>query len=230
MADDEWYYERRRIPFTKGWGPCKKTHWVPVNEYYTGRNPRRVRSFLRTVGIDPQAQFERHRMPVVYLDDIERVPWRYAGFRERTPGDPNWRYYPEDGWNGVPPWQPPIPWEALDPVIADDLRQLEEQRAQQHRENIDQINAEIAAIDGRYQEHIDRYEENMRGGVVDPGGRLRGLRREISLLNNWEERRREEDNRRDARERRHALEDDIRRQMEQERRERRRHHRRCDRW
>ncbi|KAK4946051.1 hypothetical protein LTR10_014853 [Elasticomyces elasticus] len=181
MPDDEWYYGRRRIPITRGWGPCKRTQWVPTNEYYTGRNPRRVRTFFRAVGIDPDAQFERHRIPIIYLDDDDHVPIHYAGFRERGPGDANWRYYPEGGGNSVPPRQPPIPRDTLDPVVAEALQHLEETGAQQHRDNINQINAQINVIDGRYRDHINTYEENMRGGIVDSGGRLGDLRNEISL-------------------------------------------------
>ncbi|KAI1620910.1 hypothetical protein EDD37DRAFT_639271 [Exophiala viscosa] len=230
MADDEWYYGRRRVPVTRGWGPCKRTHWVPTNEYYSGRNPRRVQAFFRAVGIDPDAQFERHRIPIIYLDDDDQVPMQYAGFRERGPGDPNWRYYPEGGGNGALPGQNPMPYDARNPIIAEALQQREETRAQQHRDNINQITQQINVIDGRYRDHINTYEDNMRGGIVDPGGRLGDLRNEISLHERLE-RFREDDNRRHAR----VVEDDIIRQHERDMRRchhhhHHHHHRRCSGW
>jgi len=214
MADGEWSYTRRRIPITKGWGPCKRTHWVPVNEHYTERHGPRLRTFSRAVGIDPDAHLPTQlHDSVVYVlpDDDDRH--RYVGFRERDfrPGDAAWRYHPtwegqgraqgrppvlvpEGGYNGVWPWQPPIPWGALDPTIAADLQEVEALRAQRHRTRVDEIQAEIGEIGGRIHGHVDGYVQNLARNLMDGGdeqrGRLEQLRAEIAALDEEQARRR----------------------------------------
>ncbi|EXJ85865.1 hypothetical protein A1O1_06234 [Capronia coronata CBS 617.96] len=202
MADDDWTYRRRRIPITKGWGPCKRTYWVPVDEHYRGNDGRRTRTLSRTIGLDPDALPERRRGGVYYLDD-DYEPRDYAGFREIMHDDRAGRdervqqRYPDEGWNAVWPWQPPIPWDALDPAIAEDLQQLENMRAQQHQERMDRQNQEINEIDGRAVQHIQGMQENQQEGGDE--GRLQRLRAEMAADDENRRRRREEDDRREHR-------------------------------
>ncbi|EXJ85100.1 hypothetical protein A1O3_05775 [Capronia epimyces CBS 606.96] len=232
MADDEWTYRRRRIPITKRWGPCKRTYWVPVDEHYTGNDGRRGWTFSRTLGLDPDALPERRRL---YILDDEDEPREYAGFRELVGVDRAGHEerghgrQPEEGWNAVWPWQAPVPWNVLDPAIAEDLQELENMRAQRHQERMDQHNQEINEIDGRAFQHIQRMQENLQ----DEGdeGRLRRLRAELAAEDENQRRRQEEDEirerivQRDRRERYH-------RDQERERwaRRRERLYRRRERW
>jgi hypothetical protein len=271
MPEVDWTYERRRIPITTGWGPCKRTNWVPVNEYYTDSDGRRRRTFFRAVGLDPEAarygplrelnSDERPNRDLVRIDDPPAG--QYAGFRERPEANhgPYWRYHavgqglaevqaggqppilvPEPGWNGVWPWQPPIPWDALDPVIAEALQRDEEREAQRARDDINRRNAEIGEIEARIHGHVNDLLENERqndnnnndgGGGLRGGAdeaRLRGLQRELAQLDE-RQRNRDEEERRAARRHRRDRDDIIRDELDWEDRERaRRRRRRHRRW
>ncbi|KAJ4503664.1 hypothetical protein HRR83_008855 [Exophiala dermatitidis] len=220
MADDEWTYMRRRIPITRGWGPCKQTYWLPVDEHYTGNNGRRGRIVSWTLGLNPDALHDRHRE--VHHDDGDGLPGRYGGYRERPEyGGQRYPRHPDQGWNAVWPWQPPVPWNALDPAIAEDLQQLENMRAQRHRERIERQNREIAEIDGRAIQHIQGMQDNLR----DQGdeGRLRRLRAELAVADENRQRR-EQDHARaqQERERERARQERYHAAMERQRLARRR--------
>ncbi|KAK5413329.1 hypothetical protein LTR06_004756 [Exophiala xenobiotica] len=225
-TDDEWYYERRRIPITKGWGPCKKTHWVPVNEYYTGRNPRTVRTFLRAVGLNPDATFETRAAPtqqVVYLDNDDNAPVRYDGFREREIEAGPWRYYPGRG-------RPPIPRDDLDPAIAQDLRELEEMRQKRHRDNIDRINQQMDEINNRLANNFREFGQAMQGR--GPERELQEAREELDRHREIEELRMRDNRDRELEhlrleriERLDRMEELHRRMVDEQRRRERRHYR-----
>jgi hypothetical protein len=91
------------------------------------------------------------------------------------------------------PWQPPIPWDALDPTIAADLQEVEELRAQRHRNRVDEIQAHIGEIGGRIHGHVDGYVQNVARNLMDGGdeqsGRLGRLRAEITALDEEQARR-----------------------------------------
>jgi hypothetical protein len=47
---------QQRIPITKGWWPCKRKHWVLVNEQYQYTDPYGInRSYEWHLGLDPTA-------------------------------------------------------------------------------------------------------------------------------------------------------------------------------
>ncbi|KAK6379103.1 hypothetical protein LTS17_006807 [Exophiala oligosperma] len=246
-ADDEWHYERRRIPITSGWGPCKRTDWVPVEEHYRGRNSRTVRTFLRVVGLDPESAYvtrsvNRNRPMLDFGhggdDDNGRdLARQYAGFRERELHPGLWRYHHVD--------DAPAPAQShdIDRVIANDLQELEQFRAQRFENRMGELNAEINAIDVRYWDRIQEYQQALAAdaeingrGVGDPQRQVQEIRDAVERMQQNEGRRNQAEERRDVerrvQERMRVAEQmvrDLRRQHERERdrdRRERDHHRR----
>ncbi|KIW11097.1 hypothetical protein PV08_10396 [Exophiala spinifera] len=203
-ADDEWYYERRRIPITRGWGPCKQTDWVPVEEFYQGRNSRTVRTFLRAVGLNPDSSLETRAVdrfrPIVHLDGGDddannnngRDFLQYAGYRERELHAGPWRWHPVGG--------PPAPAQIheVDRVIANDLQELEQFRAQRFEHRIGELNAQINEIGGRYQQQIQEYHQALAAEGVGPQRELREVQDALRRMRQDDELRRQEDERREV--------------------------------
>lgn len=213
--DDEWHYERRRIPITRGWGPCKQTDWVPVEEFYQGRNSRTVRTFLRAVGLDPDSTFEtravdRHR-PIVVLDDDgggggggnnnnnnnhrRDIP-QYAGYRERELHAGPWRYHPV----GAAALPAPAQIHEVDRAIANDLQELEQFRAQRFENRMGELNAQIDEIGGRYRQRIQEYQQALAAeeGVVGPQRELQDIQDALRKMQESDERRRQAEERREV--------------------------------
>ncbi|KIW88895.1 uncharacterized protein Z519_10379 [Cladophialophora bantiana CBS 173.52] len=185
----------RRIPITKGWGPCKRTHWVPVSDYESWQTPD---GFTHTshwsVGIDPWAPGIRR--PRILLADHDL---QYLGFRETRPGGPGWLLCPGLGEVN----------EILDAAYARDQQELEERRAIEER-RADEYRRKWLALHeaqtatNRLPQHMEEYHNQMQRPINDD--RLRGLQTDAESYAERKRQREEEQRRRD-RERERELRD-----------------------
>ena len=186
------FWQQRRIPITRGWGPCKRTNRVPVSEHYSHQGADGItRDWDWQVGLDPGAFVRRGGMFPPYDD------FPYLGFRETRPGGPGWisRGRPGDGRGnrGLN--------ELLDEILArgmqedEDRRAISERRADEFRARWLRLHDEENACRDNFPKHLQEYDDRTRQPISDD--RLTGLRAEAESYEQRRRQREDEQNRRD---------------------------------
>ncbi|KIX92289.1 uncharacterized protein Z520_12035 [Fonsecaea multimorphosa CBS 102226] len=191
------FREVRRIPITRGWGPCKRTHWVPVSDYEMWQTPD---GFTHTshwrVGIDPWALGTRG--PEIYpaRDDI-----RYVGFRETRPGGPGWLLGPgveriRDGnWSLAEINEVLDGGYARDRQELEDRRAIEERRTDEYRRRWLALHEASTGTQNRLAQHMEDYNNAMQMPIAND--RLTSLRRDAESYSERRRQREEEQHKRD---------------------------------
>ncbi|OAL38684.1 hypothetical protein AYO20_01890 [Fonsecaea nubica] len=186
------FREVRRIPVTKGWGPCKRTHWVPISDYEAYQTPD---GFTHTshwrVGVDPWALGLRR--PGIFLadDDI-----RYVGFRETRSGGPGGQRIRDGHWSFGELN------EILDGVYARDQQELEDRRAIEERRTDEfrrrwlTLHERSVGTQDQLTRHMEDYQSIMQMPIANE--RLTSLRAEAE---SYAERRRQREEEQQIRDR-----------------------------
>ncbi|KAJ9611359.1 hypothetical protein H2200_004543 [Cladophialophora chaetospira] len=204
------FWQQQRIPVSRGWGPCKRTKWVPVSEHYSHQGAdgyTRVRDWR--VNLDPGVLYPTGGYygagNTGYLGFVERGPRRPVVDRDRG-----------DRWNnrGVD--------ELLRDVFAqgrqneEDRQAGAERRTDAHRAVIGDFDGRIRDIEGRIDKHVEDYLRNLNAPISDE--RLTLLRAEAEVYADRGRQRADEQQRRDLERWREmhnaAIGRDFRRDME----------------
>ncbi|ETI29414.1 hypothetical protein G647_01867 [Cladophialophora carrionii CBS 160.54] len=184
------FWQQRRIPINKGWGPCKRTHWVPVNEHYSVQGlDGMTRTWDWRVGIEPGAF-----APTGGFYTSGNMG--YGGFLERGPGGPLVVVRDRDRGHGL---SNRAINGLLDDILArdpdDDRRAASERREDEFRARWLALHNEGNACRDRFGGHIETYESRTTQPIND--SRLTSLRAEAATYADRGKQRAEEQARRD---------------------------------
>jgi hypothetical protein len=222
-------FHQTRIPITTGWGPCKRTHWVPVNERVS-YDAADGRTYFHnwSVGLDPGAfghpshtsypQAGRGQQVIVIRDGPDH------GYNHRAGGN---GYHGWDGgggggggWRGNG-WDTQTLNELLDEMQARELQNAEYQEIRAHRADLRRTAMldspgphDDPADNERICAYLDEYSNRTTGPVADE--RLTELRREAEFWANRTREREEEQERRDRKRERELRDADLGRRTRRE--------------
>jgi hypothetical protein len=160
---------QRRIPITKGWWPCKRTHWVPVDEQY---------QYTDTYGITHS--YDWH----LGLDATAYTP---TETRYKTYGNSGTSASRLAGYRGARPMRMSMAMPSYQSIMVDDeifkQLQLEEERRafddfefRLRREREACYNEDMQGYEKKFAEYLDAYADATSQPISS--GKLAELKRE----------------------------------------------------